>query len=146
MIAVLAQVRDVEQMLDHAVIVYPCLQLGGSLWQLDAKWRQSLLHNTKVVGPEFRTWILTPVSFSEALFFSRSPMSSLSLLRCRSLFTWALPYTAYFLERCWIASSYITNLRLLPLLTRTATAISTQTRCSHLNICTTHQQSLPSTN
>jgi hypothetical protein len=52
MIAVLAQVGDVEQMSDHAVIVYR-LQLGGSLWQLDAKWRQSLLHNTKLVDPNF---------------------------------------------------------------------------------------------
>jgi hypothetical protein len=51
-IAVLAQVGDVEQMSDHAVIVYR-LQLGGSLWQLDAKWRQSLLHNTKLVDPNF---------------------------------------------------------------------------------------------
>ena len=53
MIAVLAQVRDVEQMLDYAVIVYRCLQLGGSLWKLDTKWRQSLLPNTKVVDPNF---------------------------------------------------------------------------------------------
>ncbi|KAI0279079.1 hypothetical protein BGY98DRAFT_916273 [Russula aff. rugulosa BPL654] len=28
-------------------------QLGGALWKLDAKWRQSLLHNTKVVDPNF---------------------------------------------------------------------------------------------
>jgi hypothetical protein len=33
--------------------MYTYLQLGGALWKLDAKWRQSLLHQTKVVDPNF---------------------------------------------------------------------------------------------
>jgi len=53
MIAVLSQVCDIEQMYNDSVIVYTCLQLGGALWKLDVKWRQSLLHQTKVVDPNF---------------------------------------------------------------------------------------------
>lgn len=52
-VAVLSQVCNIEEMWDDPLIVYIFLQLGGALWKLDTQWRLSIIHNTKVVDPNF---------------------------------------------------------------------------------------------
>ncbi|KAF8504548.1 hypothetical protein F5888DRAFT_760893 [Russula emetica] len=51
-------------------------QLGGALWKLDAKWRQSLLHNTNVVDPNFISDVVSVFTSVSQSLYTGTPLHS----------------------------------------------------------------------
>jgi hypothetical protein len=51
-------------------------QLGGALWQLDTKWRLSLLHHTKVVDPNFISDVVSVFTSVSQSLHTGSPIHS----------------------------------------------------------------------